>query len=183
MTGETNDTSRWTVVLFVPIQRLSKMKECVIWALVLTGQMNSQGTEVYQPCRMFLSTQWYIYRHIGRAKWVNTFHEMAKGLTFNIWCVSYVLLWITCWFIGFASHSTPFLFTFYLEFQPFWELGFIKGRTAQYKNPHGIKPGHITSNWKSYGGTVAQILKKIVLSIVWFITRIRLITHTCTDWC
>lgn len=57
---------------FVPIQHLSKMKECVICRLLLTGQMNGQGTEALDVRCMFLSTARYVYQYTG---WDNTLYS------------------------------------------------------------------------------------------------------------
>ncbi len=53
-------------------------------------------------------------------KWANIWHDISKCLTFNIWYVIYILLWIKYKFMRFVNYCIPFLFTICTVSQLFW---------------------------------------------------------------
>ncbi len=55
-----------------------------------------------------------------KSKWANIWHDISKCLTFNIWYVIYILLWIKYKFMRFVNYCIPFLFTICTVSQLFW---------------------------------------------------------------
>ncbi len=59
-----------------------------------------------------------------KSKWANIWHDISKCLTFNIWYVIYILLWIKYKFMRFVNYCIPFLFTICTVSQLFG-IGFV----------------------------------------------------------
>ncbi len=55
-----------------------------------------------------------------KSKMTNIWHDISKYLTFNIWYVIYILLWIKYKFMRFVNCCIPFLFTICTVSQLFW---------------------------------------------------------------
>ncbi len=51
---------------------------------------------------------------------MDIWHDISKFLTFNIWYVIYILLWIKYKFMRFVNYCIPFLFTICTVSQLFW---------------------------------------------------------------
>ncbi len=55
-----------------------------------------------------------------KSKMSQYLHDISKCLTFNIWYVIYILLWIKYKFMRFVNYCIPFLFTICTVSQLFW---------------------------------------------------------------